>query len=127
MADAKITATVGAPPAPNNQPDVRIVQNLLGKVAPPSSIRVHETGTIDANTLKAIREFQSRFMTHPDSRVDPGRRTLPGIFPRDSSPSTSIAIQCRRELWIATLWTRKFGLTGQTDASACSMMTPQLK
>ena len=69
MADAKITATVGAPPAPNNQPDVRIVQNLLGKVTPPLSIRVHETGTIDANTLKAIREFQSRFMTHPDSRV----------------------------------------------------------
>ena len=76
MADAKITATVGAPPAPNNQPDVRIVQNLLGKVTPPLSIRVHETGTIDANTLKAIREFQSRFMTHPDSRVDPGGRTI---------------------------------------------------
>lgn len=76
MADAKIVATVGAPPAANKPPDVRVVQNLLGKVIPPLSIRVHETGTMDADTLKAIREFQSRFMTRPDSRVDPDGRTL---------------------------------------------------
>jgi hypothetical protein len=76
MADASITAAVGARPAPNNPADVKIVQNLLGKVTRPLSMRVEETGTADARTLHAIREFQSRFMSNPDSRVDPGGRTI---------------------------------------------------
>jgi hypothetical protein len=76
MADANITATVGAHPAANIQGDVRIVQNLLARVTPPLSVKVHETGAMDANSLRAIREFQLRFMTHPDSRVDPGGRTI---------------------------------------------------
>jgi hypothetical protein len=76
MADANITATVGAQPAANIQGDVRTVQNLLARVTPPLSVKVHETGAMDANTLRAIREFQLRFMTHPDSRVDPSGRTI---------------------------------------------------
>jgi hypothetical protein len=76
MADASITAAVGAHPAPNSPADVKIVQNLLGKVTPPLTMRVEETGTADTHTLHAIREFQSRFMSKPDSRVDPGGRTI---------------------------------------------------
>jgi hypothetical protein len=43
---------------------------------PPLSIQVGVTGTMDGNTLSAIRQFQSRFMKSPDSRVDPDGRTL---------------------------------------------------
>src|SRR5450631_4036914 len=76
MAQTSLTGAVGPRPAPNTRPDVTIVQRLLGKVTPPLSIRVQETGSMDGNTLHAIREFQSRFMSNPDSRVDPDGRTL---------------------------------------------------
>jgi hypothetical protein len=56
MADtANITATVGAHPAANIQGDVRIVQNLLARVTPPLSVKVHETGAMDANPEPAYR------------------------------------------------------------------------
>jgi hypothetical protein len=71
-----ISAPVGAPPSPNRPDDVKIVQALLGNVRPPLSVRVSVTGAIDSKTLSAIREFQSRFMKSPDSRVDPDGRTL---------------------------------------------------
>lgn len=76
MADDSITAPVGAPPSLNARPDVKTVQKLLANVTPALSIRVEETGIVDRKTLHAIREFQSRFMSVPDSRVDPGGRTL---------------------------------------------------
>lgn len=64
------------PPSPNRPNDVKNVQTLLRKVMPPLSIQVGVTGTMDGNTLSAIRQFQSRFMKSPDSRVDPDGRTL---------------------------------------------------
>ena len=76
MAELTISAPVGAHPAGNRPADVRTVQSLLQKVTPPLSVTVVVTGTMDANTLHAIREFQKRFMQHPDGRVEPGARTL---------------------------------------------------
>ena len=76
MTEIPISASVGAPPAPNKPDDVRIVQRLLAQVKPPVSVSVSETGTVDKNTLSAIREFQARFMSFPDSRVDPDGRTI---------------------------------------------------
>lgn len=76
MAEEFISAAVGAPHSPNRPPDVKIIQKLLGKVTPPLKNAVAVTGTMDSKTLAAIREFQSRFMSRPDSRVDPDGRTL---------------------------------------------------
>jgi len=76
MSEIPISASVGVPPSPNKPDDVRIVQRLLAQVKPPLSLSVSETGAVDKNTLGAIREFQSRFMSHPDSRVDPDGRTI---------------------------------------------------
>lgn len=75
MAEETIQAAVGA--GGSNRPDdVKTVQRLLGKVTPPLTNRPAETGTADAKTLAAIREFQLRFTGSPDSRVDPDGRTL---------------------------------------------------
>lgn len=76
MASLSITAPVGAPPARNARADVMAVQRLLAKVTPALSMRIDENGLADGKTLRAIREFQSRFMSVPDSRVDPDGRTL---------------------------------------------------
>ena len=76
MAELTITAAVGATPAANNSADVQIVQQLLRGVQPPLSIAVPVTGSIDTATIQAIREFQRRFMSNPDGRVDPDGRTL---------------------------------------------------
>lgn len=86
MAELTISAAVGAPPAVNREADVRTVQNLLQRVTPPLAARVSVTGVIDQITLRAIREFQQRFMSNPDGRVDPDGRTLwhlnDGLSPR---------------------------------------------
>lgn len=76
MADEIISAAVGARPAPNTAADVKVIQRLLASVTPPLTVTVEVTGTADRSTLQAIHEFQSRFMNVPDSRVDPGGRTL---------------------------------------------------
>jgi hypothetical protein len=76
MAEESISAAVGAPHSPNKPDDVRIIQTLLGKVTPPLAAAVVVTGTMDSKTLSAIREFQLRFTSNPDSRVDPDGRTL---------------------------------------------------
>jgi hypothetical protein len=76
MAETPIKNAVGAPPAKNDPDDVRTVQTLLGKVKPPLSVTVSVTGTADKATLSAIREFQKRFMSFPDGRVDPDGRTI---------------------------------------------------
>ena len=76
MPEIPIKSAVGAPPAKNDPDDVRIVQTLLGKVKPPLSKTVAVTGKMDPATLAAIREFQKRFMSFPDSRVDPDGRTI---------------------------------------------------
>src|SRR4051794_25659582 len=46
------------------------------KSPPPLITKVAVTGKADHLTLQAIREFQKRFMEHPDGRVDPSGRTL---------------------------------------------------
>jgi hypothetical protein len=60
MAELTITAAVGAPPAPNRANDVKIVQNLLTKVTSQLTARADVTGSMDRETLSAIKEFQSR-------------------------------------------------------------------
>jgi hypothetical protein len=75
MAEETIQATVGAGGA-NRPDDVKTVQRLLAKVTPPLTNRPAETGTADSKTLAAIHEFQLRFTSNPDSRVDPDGRTL---------------------------------------------------
>lgn len=76
MAELKIAAAVGASPAPNNPADVKTVQGLLATLKRPLRTTVTVNGISDANLIKAIREFQSRFFARPDGRVDPGQRTL---------------------------------------------------
>src|SRR5450432_617354 len=76
MAEETISAAVGAPHSPNKPDDVRTIQRLLGKVTPPLAHAVTVTGSIDQKTIAAIREFQLRFTSNPDSRVDPDERTL---------------------------------------------------
>lgn len=76
MAELTISSNVGAPPAANRTADVRTVQLLLRKVQPPLRTAVAVTGLPDSKTVEAIREFQKRFMAHPDGRVDADGRTL---------------------------------------------------
>jgi Putative peptidoglycan binding domain len=76
MAEVPISGPVGAPPAKNVPADVRTVQTLLANVKPPLAVRVTISGGIDAVTIQAIREFQRRFMSFPDGRVDPDGRTI---------------------------------------------------
>jgi hypothetical protein len=76
MAAITLSGAVGAPPATNATDDVRKVQTLLNAVQPPLSKPVTVTGSIDQATITAIREFQRRFMSNPDGRVDPDNRTL---------------------------------------------------
>jgi hypothetical protein len=71
-----LKGAVGASPAQNFPDDVKAVQALLSKVTPPLSTRVTVNGIPDQATMKAIREFQSRFMRFPDQRVDTDNRTL---------------------------------------------------
>ncbi|MGB8420272.1 peptidoglycan-binding protein [Paraburkholderia sp.] len=76
MAELPITAAVGSPPSHNKPADVRTVQLLLKKVQPPLTTFFSVSGSIDSPTINAIREFQRRFMNHPDGKVDPDGRTL---------------------------------------------------
>src|ERR1700730_18758004 len=76
MAEVTISATGGAPGATSRADDVRVVQRLLQNVWPPIATPLLVTGVPNAQTVDAIREFQSRFMRHPDGRVEPDGRTL---------------------------------------------------
>lgn len=76
MAELTISAAVGATPAPNLVTDVTTVQTLLNAVNPPLKSALAVTGVSDAALIKAIKEFQKRFFSNPDGRVDPGGRTL---------------------------------------------------
>lgn len=76
MTELTITASVGSAPAPNRPDDVRTVQSLLQGVQPPLPHHVSVNGIFDSATRLAIREFQTRFMSNPDGRVDPDGRTL---------------------------------------------------
>jgi hypothetical protein len=60
MAELSISGSVGAALASNLPADVRTVQSLLQGVQPPLSAPVPSTGSMDAATIKAIREFQRR-------------------------------------------------------------------
>lgn len=76
VAEISLGGSVGAPPSGNAAADVRKVQQALLAVDPPLAAQVTVNGVCDAVTVKAIREFQARFMTSPDGCVDPGGRTL---------------------------------------------------
>jgi hypothetical protein len=71
-----LSASVGAGGV-NRPDDVRLVQNLL--VA-----RGFDPGPADGlmgkKTIAAIKEFQRRFTSKPDGRVDPGGRTLQELY-----------------------------------------------
>lgn len=57
----------------NNLQDVLIVQTLLQQQGA-KDLKVD--GLYGPNTLKAIKEFQKQFLTHPDGIVSPGKTTL---------------------------------------------------
>lgn len=57
----------------NQRDDVKKVQQLLKKSGFPL---LQDDGLIGPKTLQAIRDYQSRFMAHPDGRVDADSRTL---------------------------------------------------
>jgi hypothetical protein len=76
MSELVISGAVGAPPSPNAPADVRIVQEALRSVDPPLIHPVGVTGIADAGTLKAIEEFQKRFLGDSDGVVEPGGQTL---------------------------------------------------
>ncbi|ERK17016.1 EF hand domain protein [Pantoea sp. AS-PWVM4] len=57
----------------NAASDVRAVQQYLKSIGY-SWLKVD--GLVGINTIKAIKIFQSRFMTHPDGRIDIGGLTL---------------------------------------------------
>jgi|GEM_PF-173588 len=79
--------------AVNNRQDVIIVQSLLKR---------HGASYIDVDgicgplTKKAIIEFQSKFYTHPDGVITPGKKTsiylnnFTGLLTQDSSTSLAI-------------------------------------
>jgi murein DD-endopeptidase MepM/ murein hydrolase activator NlpD len=79
-----------------NQPhDVRTVQTLLGECRHllGSLPAVALTGSADADTIRAIEEFQRRvlFMQNPDGRVDPGGRTLRTLIERRQGAGAEVA------------------------------------
>lgn len=56
----------------NNEDDVELVQQLLADNGIDPGVI---DGKVGPKTIGAIRKFQSRFLAHPDGRVDPGGRT----------------------------------------------------
>lgn len=123
MAELTISASVGAPPSPNRPDDVRTVQRLLGGVMPPLSVSVLVTGIINPVTINAIREFQRRFMSNPDGRVDPGERTLmhlnDGFSPQYQGCSPLQRREIDRDLINAQRWldvvNRRLGTLSDQD------------
>lgn len=79
----------------NNLADVMAVQNLLNKwTTPPIAVTGVCNGTETDPTVIAIRNFQSRFSSRPDGRVDAGGATLRRLnqtplvqLPRDPNAS----------------------------------------
>src|SRR5689334_16473990 len=98
MSELSLSASVGAPPAPNKPDDVRTVQGLLQKITPPLAMKVAVTGKADLATLQAIREFQKRFFDHPDGRVDPDGRTLMHLNDGFASQYVGCSADNRRKL-----------------------------
>lgn len=61
----------------NSLHDVRSVQQLLNKwIEPPIMVTGACSGAADDRTVRAIRDFQSDFLSSPDGRVDPGGTTI---------------------------------------------------
>jgi murein endopeptidase len=80
-----ITASVGEE-GKNNSPDIITIQTLLQKwewVEPKVTVNGTCTGKADDPTVQAIKNFQSKFSSSPDGRVDPGGNTLKKL---DSEP-----------------------------------------
>lgn len=123
MAERTLNGSVGASPAANHPDDVRTVQELLGGVDPPLSIRVAVTGTADGNTVAAIREFQRRYMANPDGRVDPDGRSLmhlnDGFSPSYIGCSPLNRVRIDRSMIEAQKWldlaNRRLGTPSDTD------------
>ena len=70
-----IVGSVGAG-GKNNTADIIAIQNLLNKwITPPIAVNGICSGLPDDPTVKAIKQFQSKYTT-PDGRVDAGGGTL---------------------------------------------------
>ncbi|CAI3940918.1 Chitinase [Commensalibacter communis] len=57
----------------NDPQDVSVIQALLQQQGA-KNLKID--GIYGPNTLKAIKEFQKQFLTHPDGIVSPGKKTL---------------------------------------------------
>lgn len=111
MAEQHLRQAVGAPPATNASADVRIVQTLLRTVRPPLFAPLAVTGRADANTLNAIREYQRRFMSRPDGRIDPNGRTLMRL---NWEPTARQDVQTAQQ-WLNRV-NQRLAQTGDADA-----------
>lgn len=61
----------------NTLPDVRAIQQLLNKwITPPLIITGACNGTAEDITVKAIKKYQSEFVSNPDGLIDPNGKTL---------------------------------------------------
>jgi len=88
MTKPSLSAAVGPwedPKVTNKYPDIITVQTLLENAAKSLKVSSYDPGGVDgkiaraprsSGTLDAIESFQSRWMSNPDRRVDPGGRTL---------------------------------------------------
>lgn len=67
--------------APNNVPDVRVVQELLNQHLTTGTAPLPVNGVCDLQMIERIRAFQRSAlqMRNPDGRVDPGGRTLQAL------------------------------------------------
>lgn len=73
---SSIAASVGEG-GKNNSADIITIQTLLNKwIDPQLAVTGTCTGKADDPTVIAIRQFQSRFTSSPDGKVDPGGNTL---------------------------------------------------
>jgi peptidoglycan hydrolase-like protein with peptidoglycan-binding domain len=68
----------------NNYSDVKKVQNFLQKKG---FSQLREDGICGPKTVQAIRDFQLKFMRHPDGRVDVNGRTWHNLYSGNSSPA----------------------------------------
>ncbi len=113
---ATITTAVGSGVTQSSPVDIRIVQQLLNKHRQPPLRFIDETGVINADTIDAIKWFQSTVMrqSHPDGRVDPNGRTIKRLagppLPPGGVPGATGSFGERLEAFIGAA-TAAFGIT----------------
>jgi peptidoglycan hydrolase-like protein with peptidoglycan-binding domain len=76
-----LTKAVGEQAA-NRHPDVKLIQALLNKkLRIQSKPQLSVDGLFGPNTLSAIKEYQSNFMTKPDGVISPYGMTIKRLWP----------------------------------------------